>query len=138
MLVALSSASALSIAWKTDGKIRDPPAPPATRKMDPSSFSMIVGAVEERGRLCGAGKFSVSLSCQATKVERMDEWRDVRGLGGTPHPFGTPGIEKSSISSFRMMPVSGSMTCDPKTRFMEDVIETAIPLESMMELWEVP
>jgi hypothetical protein len=99
---------------------------------------MIDGAVEDRGRLCGAGKFSVSLGHQAAKVKWTKVEKDVRGLGGTPHPFGTPGIEKSSISSFKMTPVSGSMTCDPKTRFMEEVMETAIPFESIMELWEVP
>lgn len=63
---------------------------------------------------------------------------DIRGLAGTPHPFGTPGIEKSSISSFRMTPVLGSITCEPKTRLMEEVIDTAIPWESIMEVWEVP
>ena len=38
-----------------DGKIKDPPEPPRDRKNVPSSWVMIVGAVEDSGRFPGAG-----------------------------------------------------------------------------------
>jgi hypothetical protein len=34
-----------------------------------------------------------------------------------------------------MIPVSGSITCDPKTRFTDDVSATAIPCLSMTDVW---
>ena len=33
------------------------------------------------------------------------------------------------------MPVTGSMTCDPKIRFTVEVTATAIPLASTIEVW---
>jgi hypothetical protein len=35
---------------------------------------------------------------------------DIHGEGKRPNPLGTPGVEKSSISLFKMTPVTGSNT----------------------------
>ncbi len=59
----------------------------------------------------------------------------LHGDGHNPNAFGIPGIEKSSISSFRMMPVSGSITREPNTRLIVDVIDTAMPFESTTDVW---
>lgn len=42
-------------------------------------------------------------------------------------------IERTS--SLRMIPVTGSSTCEPKTRFTVDVTATAIPCSSKMDEW---
>ena len=36
---------------------------------------------------------------------------------------------------FNNIPDTGSMTCEPKTKFTEEVMETAMPLSSTIELW---
>lgn len=64
----------------------------------------------------------------------------VRRNGGTsqnsrrrPNASGNPGVEKSSISSLRMMPVLVSMTREPKIKLTVVVSETAPPHWSMTE-----
>ena len=47
--------SRFSSAWKTAGKMREPPDAPVAAKKSPCASSMIVGAVEESGRLPGCG-----------------------------------------------------------------------------------
>ncbi len=37
------------MTWTIEGKILDPPEPPKTARREPSAFSMIVGAVDDRG-----------------------------------------------------------------------------------------
>lgn len=46
-----------------------------------------------------------------------------------------PGTEKSSISLLKITPVTGSNTLEPKTVLTVEVIETAIPFRSTMEVW---
>ena len=66
-------------------------------------------------------------------TERREE---IQGEGHKPKSFTTPGVEKSSISSFIMMPVSGSRTWDPKSKFTVDVTATAMPSLSTTEMWD--
>jgi len=72
-------------------------------------------------------------------LSESDKYATVRktlhGDGHNPNAFGTPGIEKSSISSFRMIPVSGSITWEPNSRLTVDVTDTAMPLESTIDVW---
>jgi len=74
----------------------------------------------------------------ATRVT-PGRWRwkedDVQGEGYKPNPFGTPGVEKSSISLFRMTPVTGSRTWLPKMKLTVEVMDTAIPVLSSTEVW---
>jgi len=41
--------------------------------------------------------------------------------------------ERASL--FKSIPDTGSMTCEPKTKFTVEVIETAMPVWSTIELW---
>jgi len=61
--------------------------------------------------------------------------KPLHGDGHNPNVFGTPGIEKSSISSFRMTPVSGSITWEPNGRLIVVVTDAAMPLESTIDVW---
>lgn len=74
-------------------------------------------------------------SCLIPTCQRVGEPDETRlhGDGHSPNPFGFPGIEKSSISLLRITPVSISITWDPKTVFMVDVMATAIPFLSTIE-----
>jgi hypothetical protein len=45
-------------------------------------------------------------------------------------------MPKSSSSSFRITPVIGSRTWEPKTRFTVEVTATAIPDASTIEVWD--
>ncbi len=57
----------------------------------------------------------------------------------SPKAFGVPGCaEKSSISLFRMMPVSPATTRDPKLVLIVVVQATALPCASMTDRCEVP
>lgn len=60
------------------------------------------------------------------------------GEGGGTSPVVFSGMEKSSISLLRMMPVLGDMNLDPKYELMVVVIETALRWPSTMEMWLVP
>ena len=73
-----------------------PPAAPITERTVPSVLTTMVGVMEDKGRLPGLIKFA--------------------GLGGTPKAFVTLGEEKSSISSFKMMPVCSDVNPAPKLR----------------------
>ena len=57
-----------------------------------------------------------------------------QGEGQRPNALGTPGVEKSSISSLSMMPVSGSRTSDPNTKLIVEVKATAIPFLSITDV----
>jgi len=56
-----------------------------------------------------------------------------------PYTFGTPGCaEKSSISSFKMIPVSPATSSEPKAVLIVVEHATALPSASMTERCEVP
>ena len=59
----------------------------------------------------------------------------LQGEGHNPNALGNPGVEKSSISSLKMIPVSESSICDPKTKLIVEVNATAIPFLSTTEVW---
>ena len=48
------------------------------------------------------------------------------------------GMEKSFIWLFRMTPVAGSMTREPKKIFTVEVREKARPEASAVTIWDVP
>jgi hypothetical protein len=81
---------------------------------------MIVGVMEESGRLPGAMKFA--------------------GAGGRLSGGGVPsaGTEKSSIWLFTTMPVDGDSRCAPKRWFSVVVIATAFRSPSTTHRWLVP
>lgn len=58
------------------------------------------------------------------------------GLSSKPS-LALPGCEKSSSSSLKITPVIGSITRDPKTRFIVDVVDTAIPKESTTDVCDL-
>ncbi|EZF98240.1 hypothetical protein H113_01934 [Trichophyton rubrum MR1459] len=84
----------LMTLWSVPVIIWEPPAAPLTKYREPSGRVMMVGQMEESGRLPGRMKFD--------------------GEGLYPKELLCPGTEKSSISLFMMMPVSGTMTRLPK------------------------
>ena len=99
--------------------ILDPPAPPITAYNDPLSLnSRMTGLMDESGRLPGRMKLA--------------------GEGTKPKELFALGVEKSSISLFMMMPVSGTMRREPKVRLMVLVEEMARPEASAVEICEVP
>lgn len=73
--------------------ILEPPAEPAIRMASSFLSSTMNGHMEESGRLLGSMKFAFE--------------------GRRPKPFFKPGDEKSSISSFNMMPVVFERTSLP-------------------------
>lgn len=73
-----------------------PPALPITSFASPLLSTTIVGHIEESGCLPGAMK--------------------LEGDAGTPNEFTTPGVEKSSIESFRTIPVVLDLIFDPKLK----------------------
>ena len=74
--------------------MRVPPAAPVARRTLPASSRTRVGQVDDIGILPGTMK--------------------LLGEAGTPKKFTVPGIEKSSISLLKMMPVLLPMTFEPK------------------------
>ena len=74
--------------------------------------------MDERGRLPGRMK----LAGEGTKPKALVEF----------------GMEKSFISLFMMMPVSGTMRREPKVRLMVLVEEMARPEASAVDMWDVP
>ena len=71
-----------------------PPAAPMTERTLPLvELTMMVGVMDDKGRLPGSMKLT--------------------GLGGTPYLL-TFGVEKSSIASFRIMPVFSEIKPAPK------------------------
>ena len=71
-----------------------PEAPTTERTLLVVALTMMVGVIEDNGRLPGTMKLA--------------------GLGGTPKALVTSGDEKSSISSFRMIPVCSDVNPAPK------------------------
>lgn len=71
-----------------------PEAPTTERTLLVVALTTMVGVIEDNGRLPGLMKLA--------------------GLGGTPKALVTLGDEKSSISSFRMMPVCSDVNPAPK------------------------
>ena len=74
--------------------MRVPPAAPVARRTFPASSRTRVGQVDDIGLLPGAMK--------------------LLGEAGTPYEFTVPGVEKSSISLLKMMPVLLPTIFDPK------------------------
>ena len=74
--------------------MRVPPAAPVARRTLPASSRTRVGQVDDIGILPGTMKLV--------------------GEAGTPNTFTVPGVEKSSISLLKMMPVLLPKTFDPK------------------------
>jgi hypothetical protein len=58
----------------------------------------------------------------------------LRGAGGGTCPVLFPGMEKSSISLFRTIPVLGDSICVPKYEFTVLVMETAFRSLSTMDI----
>lgn len=65
--------------------IFDPPAAPSTNSTSPFASSIIVGHIDDNGILVGLMKLA--------------------GDGGIPYELFLPGTEKSSMPSFKMIPV---------------------------------
>lgn len=74
--------------------------------------------MEDRGRLAGRMKFA--------------------GEGTYPNALVVLGMEKSFISSFMIIPLDGTMTCDPNRRFIVEVMVTASPVWSAVLICDVP
>ncbi len=64
--------------------------------------------------------------------------RECVEIARVTYTLGAPGMEKSSISLFRRIPVEGEMSLDPKPVLMVVVIETAFRAASTIERWLVP
>ena len=71
-----------------------PPAPPMIKAGEPSGAKKIEGLIEDCGLFPGAMK--------------------LEGDAGIPKELTVPGVEKSSISLLKMMPVLLPFTFDPK------------------------
>lgn len=78
----------------------------------------MVGVIDDSGRFPGTMKFA--------------------GGGGAAPPVVLIGMEKSSISLLRTIPVVGDIICAPKYEFTVLVIETAFLSLSIMDRWLVP
>lgn len=73
--------------------IFEPPADPDTKTTSPFLSKMMLGHIEDSGRLPGLIKLA--------------------GDGRNPTPLAFPGLEKSSISLFKMIPVLFERTVPP-------------------------
>ena len=71
-----------------------PPAAPTTILTSPSDDTIMLGHIEDKGRFHGAIKLA--------------------GDAGTPKKFVVFGVEKSSISLLKIIPVLEPTTLDPK------------------------
>jgi len=80
----------------------------------------MVGVIEDKGRFPGRMKLAGAGG----------------GTSGSPPDF--VGIEKSSISLFRTIPVLGDSIIAPKYPLIVLVIETAFLSESIIDKWLVP
>lgn len=65
-------------------------------------------------------------------------WMKLAGAGGGSSAVTFAGMEKSSISLLRMMPVLLDKNLAPKYELMVVVIDTALRWLSTMEMWLVP
>lgn len=77
----------IDLTYATDDVIFVPPAAPITSSTFRFPSSTIDGHIEDSGIFCGLMKFA--------------------GDGGTPYAFFVPGTAKSSMPSFKMIPVCG-------------------------------
>ena len=77
------------------------------------TFKTIVGDMEDNGLFPGLIKLAGA------------------GAGTPAETF--PGIEKSSISLFRSIPVLGDSICEPKYEFTVEVRDTAFRSRSMID-----
>ena len=84
------------LTYTTDEVILIPPAPPIISWTSPFLSTIITGHIDDSGILPGAIKLA--------------------GDAGTPYEFTFPGVEKSSISSFMIMPVVKDRMRDPKLK----------------------
>jgi len=78
----------------------------------------MMGVMEDRGRFPGCMKFA--------------------GAGGSCSGLFSVGVEKSSISLLRTIPVEADSTPAPNTEFTVVVIDTAFLSASTMQKWLVP
>uniref|UniRef100_A0A7C9CLV6 Uncharacterized protein n=1 Tax=Opuntia streptacantha TaxID=393608 RepID=A0A7C9CLV6_OPUST len=101
----------------TAGIIFIPPLPPMT-PANLLSFRTMMGVMEDRGRFPGCMKFA--------------------GAGGSCSGLFSVGVEKSSISLLRTIPVEADSTPAPNTEFTVVVIDTAFLSASTMQKWLVP
>lgn len=60
------------------------------------------------------------------------------GAGGGTFPDVFVGMEKSSISLLRIIPVLGERNFEPKYQLIVEVMETAFRSRSTIEMWLVP
>ena len=74
--------------------IRVPPDAPASSVTSPSSLSNTLGLIDDIGRFPGSMK--------------------LLGEAGTPKELTAPGVEKSSISLLKIIPVRFPIRFDPK------------------------
>jgi len=84
----------LKLTCGTAEEILVPPAAPTTKTASPSELTTINGLIDDRGIFPGAMKFS--------------------GEGGISKALVILGAEKSSISSFKIIPVLIDLTLAPK------------------------
>lgn len=83
-----------------------PPAAPTTKIASPFSSTTTLGHIDDMGLFPGTIKFD--------------------GDGGTPNLLIKPGAEKSSISSFKMIPVLGDLKPAPKLEVINDAMQSQI------------
>ena len=104
----IPKSSRLISVWVTVVMIIEPPGEPIARTGTPSSSTM-VGLIDERGRLPGAGRFG----------------------SGTPGPW--VGVKLKSVSSlFNKNPRSGTTMPDPPVCSIVSVYETTFPHRSQV------
>ena len=88
------------LTFSTEVVILVPPDAPVTMTICPSSLNTMVGVMDESGLFPGTIKFA--------------------GDGGTPKEFSMPGVEKSSISLLKMIPVLLPRHFEPKLKLVEN------------------
>ena len=102
-LVKLCSLQVHEVKSHTDNTevvILVPPEAPLIMTISPCSLNTMVGVMDESGLFPGTIKFA--------------------GDGGTPNEFSMPGVEKSSISLLKIIPVLLPRHLDPKLKFVEN------------------
>ena len=98
--------------------IRGPPEAPVINLTFDSLSVIIIGLIDDRGRFLGAMKFS---------LEAVIPWLLV-----------VFGVEKSSISSFKIICVEGDIIPLPKWKLIVLVADTASPFTDNTAMEDVP
>lgn len=99
--------------------ILDPPADPmAAYRLPFDRCSTMTGEILESGRFPGLMKLA--------------------SVGMNPNELFLPGTLKSSISLFKMTPVSGTISRDPKIVLIVVVSDMLRPVSSAATMWDVP